>query len=74
MTYSRKDVLAYARNPLNVAALSPSREVETDLATHTFTDAAIDILTLSDDEFRRRIPEFGFAAAAIVGRIAKVSQ
>ena len=76
MTFSRRDLRAYEANPLNVAALCREHDsaVNADLSTKAFTDAAMEILTLPDDEFRQRIHEFGFAAAAIVARIAKGAQ
>lgn len=50
------------------------QQVHGDLTTHMFTDAAIEIMAMSDAEFQARLPEFGFAAAAIVSRIAKCAQ
>ena len=48
--------------------------VARDLATHAFSEAAIEIMAMSDAEFQARLPEFGFASAAVITRIARGAQ
>lgn len=73
----RKAHAVHVRNTADVlkAELSMSRdEVSNDLATHAFLEAAIEIMAMSDAEFQARLPEFGFAAAAVISRIARGAQ
>ena len=58
---------------LSMEMAEPST-VARDLATHAFSEAAIEIMAMSDAEFQARLPEFGFASAAVITRIARGAQ
>lgn len=53
-----------------VSAMKQEAVVAIDLATVDFRNAADDILSLSDGELRRRLPEFGPALSALIKRVA----
>ena len=76
MSLSRRDMHAFHRttNALHAEVNGIPPEAGADLSTHQFTQAAIEIMALPDAEFRARLHEFGFAASAIVTRIARMAQ
>ena len=48
--------------------------ITVDMATVDFRNAAYELLPLSSEELRRRLPEFGPALSALIHRVASLGE